>query len=138
MQRLDGAAHARVTIAAIPQGDQLLFQGLQLLQAFAHMAQVRVHRRAGGGAVLRTVPIEGEQRTHFVQGHVHGPAQADEAQLVNLCIAIQTIAALASGASTEQAFLLVITDIGGRHARARCRFADFVECAGCNHGLTLK
>ena len=105
------------------------------------MVQVLLNRGACGGAVIAAVPIERQQAAHLIQRHIHGPAQADKAQLVDIGIAVQAVAAGAARAGAEQLFFLVIADIGRRHARACSGFANLVNTGGNSsngHGLTFK
>lgn len=57
-----------------------------------HMAQMSVQCDAGDGAIGLLAQIQAQQDAHLVQCHVHRPAQADKAQLVDIGIAIKTIA----------------------------------------------
>jgi len=106
-----------LAIAAAAQAAQLFFQHPQLGQALAHMSQVLIQRGAGLVVGLVAGGVYGQQAAHLIERHVHGPAQAYEAQPVQVCRTIKTIAVVAPHTWAQQAFLLVIADIRGGHAR---------------------
>jgi len=111
-------------VAAAAQGNQVALQRLQLLQADAHVAQVLVQRVAGRVVGTCGRAVQCQQGAHLVQRHVHRPAQADEAQLVDVGIAVQAVAAFAARAGRKQGLFLVVADVGGRDARALGGLAD--------------
>ena len=67
-----------------------------------------------------------EQGAHLVQRHVHGAAQADEAQLVQVGLAVEPVAVVAALGRRDQALRFVVADVGGAHAAALRRLADAI------------
>ncbi len=129
-------------VAAVAQRDQVLLERAQLAQALAHVAQVRIERHAGRGAVGLAAQVQPQQRAHLVERHVHGAAQADEAQPVHVGIGVEPVAVVAAGLRRDQALFLVVADVGGAHAASGGGIADAVTLLRgrvCDrHGLTFQ
>ena len=111
---------AMCTVAALAQCLQPLFQCVQLMQACAHMCQVGIQ---GGAGLVLGAAVQGiyvEQGAHLVQGHIHGSAQPDQAQTVNIGWRIDAVAVIAASWWVQQPFLFVKTNVGGGNtAQAR-------------------
>jgi len=124
VQGLDQMAVAVRPVALAAQLHQLMLQRAQLGQALAHMAQVGIQGFVGSHAVGLAGAVQRQQGADLVQRHVHGAAQADEAQPVHIAVAVQPVLVVLAHACTEQPFLLVVADVGGGHAGTLGRLAD--------------
>ncbi|MDT4879341.1 hypothetical protein FQZ97_1150040 [compost metagenome] len=126
MQRFDDVAVVVQAVTAFAQREQVFLQRAQLGQALAHMAQVFVQRRAGGHAIGLVVQVEPEQGAHLVLRHVHRPALAHETQPVDVGFAVEAVIVAGPRLRLQQAFALVVADVGRAHAGSPGGLADAV------------
>lgn len=121
VQRFNDVAMVVRAVATLAQCQQVFFNGAQFGQTLAHLAQVRVQRGAGGGAIGLLNEFQRQQGAYRVQRHVQRAALPNEAQTVHIDIAVQPVAVAGTGLGACAA-----ADVGGAHARAPDGFANAV------------
>lgn len=111
--------------AVFPQGFELSFQRLQLLDAGGHMADVLVEQVVHLGAVLVRRVLEEKQHSDFAQRHVQPSAVPNEGQSLNMFAAVHAEITFCTWRFWQQSFAFVIPDRLDLGVSGLGQFADF-------------
>ena len=104
----DAAVVALAALALVEQCLQMAAQMLQGGNLLVHIADMPFHEGVDPVAVFRGMVLEGQKFLDLGKGHAVQAAVADEAQLLKILCAVDTVIALGALRALQKAFLLVI------------------------------